>query len=562
MATTDATAIAVEVYRTFPKSLREGLLETRSFRRLYGLITTATLSLGDINFSRNELFDAFRRLYESKSYEPQVTARDGSIWIASLRTIDSRRRLVLTCGSRRSLLPDFWYLEPSKQERLAAFELETRANNVSGPAIEEWRTILTEGPLKNDDVELFQKEFRLVPSQVSSLIASGVAAGEVPSETLVPPQQRYYQRLIGSLSTEASLGDFLERGAEQHIRMLVQWEPARGLQQALLMSSHPHVSRYIGVENIDSASLISLFRWLADDGDRISQVGGFELGMSLLTDYPEIQDSLVAIARQIKDDDQGPDGRLQLLSNLVVFVEGGVAQRGFLKGSPPFWRRMATIAQASLIERELVNAAANFADVSNWMRRGQGQAFYLQTLVDCRQEPRWLPDFISPEQLKHEFVGRLVSSARNNVAAITSPELRELLLGDSSDSLSSQMDSLLACFPGPLEGAVEAQIEPPDELTASMAAQLETASHDPRSFASLVNTCLVFKVSPAMASLAAAAIREAKYSLQSDRGTNQVFALLGGLATVAAVTRTGSLAQELRILARVQRRRSNGANFP
>jgi hypothetical protein len=83
---------------------------------------------------------------------------------------------------------------------------------------------------------------------------------------------------------------------------------------------------------------------------------------------------------------------------------------------------------------------------------------------------------------------------------------------------------------------------------------LTTARAVGQAFISLVNSPLIFKLGPQLAQLAAQALRP-KYQLRKMKAENDAFPLLSGLATVAAVTRSTELADEVRILTRVLRRR-------
>ncbi|MER9007119.1 MULTISPECIES: hypothetical protein [unclassified Mesorhizobium] len=557
-ASSRETTLAVEVYRLLPASLRVALLEDRAFRLKFGLSTKATLTFdGSVEFARNDVFDAIRQLYRDGRDHVLLKSKDGSEWTARHEDNPEGRWISIGRGSVRLHLPDHWYLIPSSDRRMAEFHRVMRDSIADGPEFERWEAVLGDGPLENDDIELFQNELKLRPLEIASLIASAVNRQEASADTLVPPHLRYYERLVGRISSETALQGYLQKGAQEHVERLLKWDAFRGLQQALLLSTHPHFVRCLDGSELNRESLVKLFRWLADRGDRISQVGGFEFGVSLLTTYPEIETSLLDIARQIRDDnpDQS-DGRLKLLSNLIVVVEGRVAKAGVLKSERPFWRRMATIAQASLIERVLVDSGVDFGATSEWIRHGVGPHYYIQTLVDMRLEPRWFPDFVSPDQLKHELVGRLFGAAEKHEGMIPPGELRQLVLGHTEDSLRTRLDFPVSYFPGPLEGAAEALRELPIELAESMKGQLEGAASDASAFAGLVNSCLVFKIPPELVALAADAIRKAKYLLRSDEKGNQTFVLLSGLATLAAVTRSSELASEVRILARAARRRS------
>lgn len=77
------------------------------------------------------------------------------------------------------------------------------------------------------------------------------------------------------------------------------------------------------------------------------------------------------------------------------------------------------------------------------------------------------------------------------------------------------------------------------------------------SFAGLVNLALVFRIGPELVQLTSAALQRVKYELRHEGPQDQSFSLLAGLATVAAVTRSTDLANQVRILTRLLRRRTD-----
>ncbi|WP_111432024.1 hypothetical protein [Rhodobacteraceae bacterium DSL-40] len=366
-----------------------------------------------------------------------------------------------------------------------------------------------------------------------------------------------------SLEDELSLSDYLSGGARRHIEDLLSWDQPLGLKFALLMASHPHVQQQIDLSDYPPQTLEDVFARLAESGDRVSQVGGFELGIRLLSTCPGLAGSLTGIARQLRDDDPNAEqGRMQLLSSLVAFVDGTIARAGILRSRPPFWRRMAAIAQASLIEQNIVEGGVDLSIAEEFSNLGRGPYFYEQTLIDLRREPRWLPDFIGPGRLHNELVGRVVGAVEADLESIKPGELLELVVGDSPDSLKRRMAVPFAFLPGPLEGACAVYRAPPSEIEELIRKDLENADGDFRSFIALVNFTPLFSISLESVALAAKTIREAQYLIRAGEGDADAFAMLSGLATAASAARSGELAREVRILARVIRRRSRAVLSP
>ncbi|QDW35684.1 hypothetical protein FFI89_000135 [Bradyrhizobium sp. KBS0727] len=213
-----------------------------------------------------------------------------------------------------------------------------------------------------------------------------------------------------------------------------------------------------------------------------------------------------------------------------------------------------------MIECHLAQVPLEIAEFSDSARRRAGVNFYMQTLVDLRREPRWLPDAVDVNQLKAEFLGRISAAAKANEQKIRSNELRALVLGDGAYGIQKLLTFPYYCFPGPLEGAVESLMEIPEEFKRAVEADLSAEILKVNSFAGLVNSVLVFRIGPELVSLTTKALQRVKYQLrQGDSPQDQTIALLAGLATVASVTRSADLADQVRNLARVLRRRSDVA---
>ncbi|MER8460217.1 hypothetical protein NKI50_27875 [Mesorhizobium sp. M0563] len=557
-------SIILEAYRTFPTSIADAVFGTPEFGEALSHVRRTTVSLGNpsITFDRKRLHDTISGALDS-SEEQTIDAEDGSKWQIGMTIIGDQKRVFLyQQGGKKSLLPDYWYLSPVDSDRLSG--LDGTLGHIDGDEhIQNWRAKISSSRLNDEDVSLFEKELMLLPEIVFENIQAGVSRGETPTSTLAPTEFRYYERLVGKRTTEAATIDYLQGGASAHAAQQYKQKGLEGLKNALLLSSHPKMADVLHSLQPSNEDVRALFKWLAESGDRFSQVGGFEWGVRMLEHLPELERPLISIAEQIKaDDPRSPNGRLKQLATLVSFIDGGLAHAGTSRDAPPFWRRMGVIAQASLIERAFIASGLETNATREWKGSGRGQYFYIQTLVDLRTEPRWLPDFLEPEQLKAEFSGRLVGAAAANANKIKSSKLRELLIEENESGLKADVRFPFAFLPGPLEGATEAQTEPPTDLVETVRSQLKSASDDPHAFTALVNTSLVFKVAPGMASLAAEAIRQAKYLVRASDDDDQAFALLAGLAVVAGVTRSTELANELRTLARVVRRRSKAAITP
>lgn len=549
----ERSVLALAALQLFPPSIRESLISDPVFRNSYGLTADPQISFGDsgVSVQQSKLFNGVREVLADSSARPTLKDAAGEEWRLELVEKDNERRVALSHGERRLLLPDFSALSPDQAERMNGFDREANDVHLPEQAASGWREILTSRALADDQVDALHTEIEETPIRVAAVVGSEIEEGKSSLSTLVPRSERYFDRLVGECQQSQNIADYAHAGAREHIRQLMSWRAYDGFLLSLLLSSHSSSSSAIEAELLEERDLIQAYEWLQKKGDRISQIGAIEIGLSILDKRPKIEPYVQGIIEQIRDDNADDDrGRFHLLSALIVLVEGELSRTKILRGKPPFWRRLASIAQASLIERGIIGSHVDIAEFTRWAVQARGQLFYLQTMSDLRREPRWHPDYVSPHQLKAEFIGRIVSAAQQNASKSETPALRELLLGEGPQSLRSLIKFPFLFLPSPLEGGVELQTEPPAEIMKEIEERLSADVLQPNSFAALVNSALIFRLDSHQAQLAAKALRSVKHQLRKADNKEQLFFVLRGLSNVAAVTRSTELAEELRILTR------------
>jgi len=561
---TKLSILALLASDQFPPSIQETLISDPTFRSNYELTADARISFGEnqMSFLRSKLFEGIRKLLADATAKVTLVDEAGEEWVFEVVEIGNILRVGMSRGERRFVFPDFYGLSPNETERVNRFNSDADQVNLAKKVAREWHQTLASRSLLDAEVDLLDREINETPVRVLALIQSEIETGKGNLSTLVPRSERYYERLVGEYQQSLNVTDYSQTGAMERIRQLLSWRAFDGFLLSLLLSSHSSISSAIEAEQPNESVLLQAYEWLQAQGDRISQIGAIEIGLRILDRLPTIEPYVKAMIEDIRDDDpERDDSRFHLLSSLIMLVDGELSRTKILRGKLPFWRRLASIAQASLIERCIIKSRVGVAQFSEWASQARAHQFYLQTLVDLRQEPRWLPDYVSPTQLKAEFIGRILTAARQNIHKIHDPELMELLLGEGPHSLPSMVEFPFAFLTGPLEGGLEAQMEPPPQLLSAIEEQLSAEVLTPPSFAALVNSALIFRLGSHHVQLAAKALRSAKHQLRQVDNEERLFNALRGVAIVAAVTRSGELAEELRILVR-RCRREPGRGLP
>ena len=185
-----------------------------------------------------------------------------------------------------------------------------------------------------------------------------------------------------------------------------------------------------------------------------------------------------------------------------------------------------------------------FSDIEKWAMKERGVFFYCQTFIDLRSEPKWLPGYLSPEQLRDELLGRVYNVCQK----IKNAEFcMRILQGLTSRSLIQ----LNAFLPGPLEGNTE-----PAELPDYMSKSLDEGMNNQASlvaFRALINSAQFWKVDEKYVELALTLLENAQHELRETDNQESIFQTLNGLAKVAALVRSKKLAASVMILSRIYR---------
>jgi hypothetical protein len=542
-----------------PPLIRKSLLNEQRFREEYGLKTEAIIAFGSggISIQRSELFNAVRTVLAGKA-SVELTDTEDRTWNLTINACEGELpSLVLLSDQQRLVLPDFSVLSGDASTRIRS--LEESASDASLPLIaqKKWRCILEERSLEDDEVDTFHSDIRDTPVHVERTIRSEITEGKSSVSSLVPNSRRYFERLVGVYDGSGSIQDYAVGAGREIFVQLTEWRPYEGFLFSLLLSSHSALTAEINTDHLAQDELEKAFDYLDKHGDMLSRLGAFEVGLRILPDRPEVESFLLRLLHRIRDDDvEGKASEFKLFSALFVLVDGELARTRLLAEEPPFYRRLASLAHAALIHRQLVRCGIDYDHFSKWAFSHRSGHFFMQSLADMRTEPRWNPDLAAAPQVQADFFGRIMIAGSNFQANLSDGELRDTILGDREQSLIKRCEFPRPYFPGPLEGAKDSDNALPDDLARVIEEQLDSDEVEAASFIALVNSAMIFRIKSGHAELVAKALRLGNYTLANLEDKSQLVGILNGLATVAAVSRNPALADELRILVRRYRRDS------
>ena len=536
-----------------PLLIRNTLLEDRLFREKCEITSDAVLSIGDsvLSIRQTSFYEAIRKKH-SVTDETTVVDIENRKWKLHYETEhEGPPMLVISNDEQRLVIPHFPEISADLAKRIQSLDKSAYDVNLPAEARNDWHSLLSERSLENDEVDEYLSDFRDTPVQLTRAIRNEIATGRSSVSSLVPSSRRYFERLVGKYDGSASISEYAAGAGKQFINQLLAWRQYDGFLFSLFLSSHAALTVEIDITGLESEDLVRAFNYLVEHGDTISQLGAVEVGLRVLPDRPEIEPNITRLIEAIRDNDVDSSARgLKLLSSLYILVDGEVTRKRLMADTPPFYRRLASLAQAALIHRQLVDSGIDDR-FCEWAIDNRGEHFYWQSLADMRLEPHWNPDLSVASQIKADFLGRIMIAAYNFEKNIEGCGLQNLILGNEPNSLLSKSEFPYHYFSGPLEGTEGHPNALPDDLSRAIEEQLNSEDEiGPSSFVALVNSAMIFRVNTDQAELAAKVLKIGNYRLTKIEDKTQLLAILNGLATVAATSRSTVLADELRILVR------------
>jgi hypothetical protein len=541
------------ILKFVPPLIRQSLLDEHSFRIKYGITTDTIVLFGKSGFTVKSsiLFDAVRTVVSGDG-SVELNDDENRIWNLTLAVTEKGLpELILSSDQQRLVIHDFSVLLRDASLRIRSLEEYASDLNMPLSSQEKWRSILQERALEDDEVDTFHSDIHDTPIHVGRVIHNQIRTGKSDVLSLVPNSRRYFERLVGAYDGSSSIRDYAVSKGREVFGQLTEWRPYEGFLFSLLLSSHSALAAEINTDLLNKAELEKAFDYLVRSGDPLSRLGAFEVGLRILPERPEVEPFLLRLLQRIRDDE--PDGKaseFKLFSALFVLVDGELARTRLMVDKPPFYRRLASLAHASLIQRQLVQSGIDYEHFTEWALSNRIEQFYMQSFADMRSEPKWNPHFTAPIQLQADFIGRIIIAGNCYQANLSEGELRNIFLAKEAKSLVEQCGFLRPFLPGPLEGVEDGSTVLPDELSRIIEEHFYNDEVEAASFLVLVNSAMVCGVSADHIALAVNALRLANYRLSNLQNKNTLLAVLEGLATVAAIYRNQELADQLLILVR------------
>lgn len=523
-----------QILKLFPKTFAKEIFLDADYQRDNKIIWDMDIVLGNqsAEFSRSNLFGAARRAFSSADYSCYVKDNDGDEW--NVLITDDGSMALLQNGVFEFRIDSLWPLNNDLKRRVEVFKNLSLERNFNDDEVSKWLNVLSAASISDLDAYDVVNDLNNTPHFIAKQYFQNTNNNAIDIQHIVPQNVEYYERLIGSYLGAENINEYSSK------ELRIHFESRRfegNLRPTLLLSSHRSISHtishYISDEN-EYRSLVAL-----GIHDPISAICMIEIGINrFLTSCEPLIEELITALFSAK-------GVVTItnLSALALFIDGELSRLKILNDKPPFYRRLASFSQASLLLKAGLELDIDYSELEVWANEQRGMLFYCQTFIDLRKEPRWLPGYIISDQLKNEYLGRLFDACNAHPSSSFCVSILDRL---SKESLI-KVDAFLS---GPLEGNID-PLSPPELITGELEKKLSEGGSN--SFSALIFSARFWKIDEKHTDRIVELLQTAKHQLSSTDDKDSISNILTGLSLVASVGRNQKLAKSVLILTKTYR---------
>lgn len=537
--------------RWMPSSVKRRFSQDPRFRAEWGIELGGAFTIGGADFASELLVAAIEKAYQTGG-AVSVSDGAGTTWELSRRTVgEDVWAMSLSSSSGRFLVRPFPGLQATPEDRLAVLAQLLESSRLDMDREAYWAEILRDRKLSFVEAEAFNADLAMTRGGLARSIAEALRANGASIEDLVPGDRVYFERLVGKHLKSSNIIEYASAEARALVAETCRIGSVEELVECLSLGWHSLIVKEIPGDKFSPDVVTeTIVRALGREG-LLTKVACVEFCLRHIERWPQIGARLAELIddlRAMDAEDEG--GQFQLFSALFYLTEGQVAHTRALADTSPFWRRLATLVHAGVLERELLASDIDLANFSRWARNIRSYEFGLQSLIDLREEPRWLSSMAQPDQVHAELFGRLHTVALEKKEQL--PEkVRKALFRGKESRLVPKGERLNMLLPGPLEGNTEPVMEMPPQIYEATKERLEAVPISQMALWGYVNAMFVFKGDAGLANVAVSSVRATRLGLM-EGGSEASAELLQALAALAAVMRNRPLADEVRVLVRAQ----------
>ncbi len=416
----------------------------------------------DIIIDRRILFAAFQKAADGETVS-EIADINGVT--RNLEVEIDGESAFLVYGTHRIRFPCTALLSTKLQKRQAAAEAILKSNTLTTQSREDFKAIASKADFSHADYFAAMVILMGSPETFATTLRETANKGELAKANFLPSQIAHWENITARRALSRKLPDFIARELATERTERLARGPETAVDGLSLSFGGPELVPLDMMRQVDPDVLLAALRRLMDYADPFALVGAFHICADRAAGEARFVDLGEDILSRLLSDPTRLRNELTTFGAAFVIASAHLAEHETLRKEPVFWRRLAAASHASLVARVLGAGEVDEPSLLTWATHLAGKTFYLSVLNESYIEPRWRPDWISPNYLAADIYGRLLESLRHIGDAAPSSWLSKV--ADAETWITANTPPIAYAFPAMLQGGSVTPIERPDAGTSA-----------------------------------------------------------------------------------------------
>jgi hypothetical protein len=402
---------------------------------------------GDITIDRSILFKAFASAADAEPLSPIV---DSNGAVRQMKVEIDGDAAVLIYETYRVSFPQAVLLASKIDRRKTAATQIASSLTLTRQAAVRFFDIISKDSFTHDDFFAACNILAGAPEAFAHTLHEVAKKGTFGLSDFLPSEIDHWDNLTAKQLSSQALPDFIVRELAEERAARITQDSSSAIEVLSLTFGTFELVPLEALRNINDDELIRALSRLAELRDPYALAAAIDICADRLSSDARFVALGDTILEALVSEPKRLIGDLATFATAFVIGTAYLAQHERLGAKPVFWRRLAAAAHAALVTRVLGSEDEDEHPLFEWAMRLRGKAFYISVLNDAHIEPRWKPDWISPNFLAADIYGRL-NQVTQRLDAATPPSWRKRI-EEAKSAIVKDVPPVADAFPSLLQG--------------------------------------------------------------------------------------------------------------
>ncbi|RWK43755.1 hypothetical protein [Mesorhizobium sp.] len=437
--------LAALLINPLPSSVRMPLLLDEEFRTKLGIKPRFSYPLGEkLSVETGSLHDALRAAVGGRA-SVMITLSNGRRVRAKVGRQPGGKATLVVKGEGFAF-SNADLLSSERELRVAGLHRVFAAQPLSEKEELYWHEIAEDRALADREYDELMTTLGYTPEAFAADLQKPQSLSR---ETMLPDSPAYFDRLVAPLGEIQDMETFMRGELAAARGSLLERNPAAAIRRIAFSALWQPLIPFDQLD-LTAADLSPLL----DAEDPFTLLFGFEVCRALLEKEAAFVDLGSAFLRKLLSDAQGSVRRCEIFSACAIVTTIEIRRAAKTASAPVFWTRLAALTHAGVLA-DALGRMPDTAEFLGWVARNFYAHYVWNCIVDRHEAPRWCPDWISPDHIFAELVGR-VRGALYMLPEVDRPAAWVELIDAATARLIDDKNMLAAMFPGPFDDFLKA----------------------------------------------------------------------------------------------------------